>query len=572
MKKIYAFLVLLLISGVIFAQYEKSNQGILSSIPVLKEINNIPSDGSKPVVDSLNYDGANGNSIGTNAAATFGVYAYWPQASLASHVTANHKFLSLKVYINIGTATLSNCQVRIYSGQGTGLLYSQAFTPIQGWNNIIFTTPFTIPTTGNLYVGYNFTTTGGYPAGCDLGPVNPNGNWIDFNGTWQHLTDLAATLTYNWNIRIMCGTPAASPVATCTPLSWNAGNVPTATSVTSGTFTLTNTGAGTLTCSGISGVSAPFTTTFAPASVNLATGASYTFTFSYSPTVVGPNNQTAVITTNGGTVNISLSGAGVNCSPISTFPWIESFEGASFPPACWTKNSPDGGTGWASITSGTTPLPGFNGGTMTVPAGGGTKAAYVSWNTGGASSNNQWLISPAINVPVNALLGFHIFWFGSYQDFLDVKLSTTTNAVASFTNTLLALDTLQLIHNDWKQFNIPLSAYTGQNVYIGFNEHVANNTVDGAFLAIDLVRVDITTGVEQVVEEMVNIYPNPANDKVYIAASNVKSVEVYNLIGNKVASYNNVNIINTSDYSEGFYFIKVVTAGKNITKKIHIVH
>jgi energy-coupling factor transporter transmembrane protein EcfT len=78
--------------------------------------------------------------------------------------------------------------------------------------------------------------------------------------------------------------------------------------------------------------------------------------------------------------------------PLSTL--NESFEGASFPPAGWTKLSPDGGTGWTSITNGTTPLPGWNGGVATVPTGGGTKTSYATWNTGGATANDQWLITP----------------------------------------------------------------------------------------------------------------------------------------------------------------------------------
>ncbi len=178
---------------------------------------------------------------------------------------------------------------------------------------------------------------------------------------------------------------------------------------------------------------------------------------------------------------------------ISNTPFSESFEGGVFPPACWSKSSPDGGTGWASITSGTTPLPGFTGGTMTVPTGGGSKAAYCTWTTGGASSNDQWLISPQIAVPANAQLSFYMYLFSAYADYVDIKISTTTNAVASFTTTLLAINNSQLIQGDWKQFTIPLTGYAGQNVYIAFNEHVADNQTDGAFIGLDLVS--ITEGV-----------------------------------------------------------------------------
>ncbi|HOH84139.1 MAG TPA: T9SS type A sorting domain-containing protein, partial [Bacteroidales bacterium] len=102
-----------------------------------------------------------------------------------------------------------------------------------------------------------------------------------------------------------------SPVAQCSPLSWDAGNVTLASSETSGNFTLSNTGAGTLTCSSINGLNAPFTTSLIPANVSLTAGGSLTFTFSYNPVIMGTDNQTVVIATNGGNVSISLSGNGV---------------------------------------------------------------------------------------------------------------------------------------------------------------------------------------------------------------------------------------------------------------------
>jgi hypothetical protein len=70
--------------------------------------------------------------------------------------------------------------------------------------------------------------------------------------------------------------------------------------------------------------------------------------------------------------------------------------------------------------------------------------------------------------------------------------------------------------------------------------------------------------------ENVNIYPNPANDKLNIIADNIKSVEIYNTIGANVASYGNVNIINVADLSVGSYILKVITDKKVLTQKINI--
>ena len=214
----------------------------------------------KPYVmdDTLHYDGPNYTGIGLGTSAgDFGVYAFFPAATLAPHAAANHKILSVKVEIN-DISTVSSFQLRFYTDTlPTAMVYSQTFTPVVGWNNIVLPTPFPVPSSGNLYIGYYMVTTGGYPAGVDAGPANPNGNWIDV-GFWTHLIDIAPTLDYNWNIRAVCGIASSAPVASCMPLLWAAGNVNINTTTTSGTFTLSNTGSGNLTCSGISGLSAPF--------------------------------------------------------------------------------------------------------------------------------------------------------------------------------------------------------------------------------------------------------------------------------------------------------------------------
>ena len=516
MKKVYMLMALLLLSGVIFSQNpqkvgkkqssfkenknnhslraydvqsQKSEGKTLSAVKVINEINNLHYSSSKAVVDSLNYDSDNDNALGTGDSTNIGVYSYFPAATLAPHATAGHYILSVKLYID-GISDVLSSELRFYSDQGTTLVYSQDFTPIEGWNEVFLTSPYQIPSSGNIYIGYYLSTSGGYPAGCDAGPENTNGNWIDLEGTWQHLTDIDATLTFNWNIRAMCGHLPTTPVASCSPLAWNAGILPITTSAISANITLTNVGIDTLTCNGISGLSNPFTTTFVPDSISLINGDAYTFTFTYSPTVVANDSQTIVISTNGGNITINLTGKSIDCEAITTFPWIESFEGTYFPPDCWSKANPDAGSGWEQIASGTTPLPGWTGGTMTTPIGGGNNATYCTYSTGGSSSNDQWLISPQIAVQTGQELSFFLYWFGHYQDLLDIKISTTTNDASSFTTTLLSTDTLQYIHGDWKYFNISLSAYAGQNVYIAFNEHVADNYNEGAFLAIDMVKVD----------------------------------------------------------------------------------
>ncbi len=167
----------------------------------------------------------------------------------------------------------------------------------------------------------------------------------------------------------------------------------------------------------------------------------------------------------------------------------ESFEGTTFPPSGWTIQSPDGGTGWARQTVGTTPIPGWNGGTVVSPTGGGSAVAFATWTTGGATYNDQWLITPQLTgVTTTDVLTFWVYKFSDlYLDSLQVLVSTTGNATANFTNVLADLyfapgDT------GWFYKSYPLAAFAGQSIYIAFREHVDDNYNDGAAFFLDLVH------------------------------------------------------------------------------------
>lgn len=172
----------------------------------------------------------------------------------------------------------------------------------------------------------------------------------------------------------------------------------------------------------------------------------------------------------------------------------ESFEGTTFPPAGWVKINPDGGTGWNRQTNGTTPVPGFNGGVITTPPGGGNACAFESYTTGGASSNDQWLITPQLtNIQSNDSLYFSLrYWPNSYRDSMEVKISTTTPTVAGMT-VLAWRKNYATVTGDttWVRYGVKIGNLVpaGSNIYIGFREVVADNLADGATFSLDLVSV-----------------------------------------------------------------------------------
>ncbi len=546
-------------SGFIFGQVNKRTNKIFSSIKVANEINIFKGD-SKAVVDSLHYDGDNASAIGTNAADTFGFFAYYPAANLAAHNSLGNTITSIKLFIN-GATNVTSSEIRLYSSQTT-LVYSQPFTAVEGWNNVVLTTPFAIPTT-DLYFGYFLTVSGGYPAGVDGATTAiPNGNFMLYGGSWYHLTDLAASLTGTWNIRAMVdGTALSVPVASCTPLTWDAGHVATGNSVTSGSFTLTNTGASTLTASAITGLSAPFTTSFVPSSVSLTAGQSTTFTFTYAPTAAGTNNQTAVIATNGGNISIALTGKGIVCSSaISSYPYTEDFE-TYFVPDCWTSNDADGdGYDWSALAS-----YGHNGSICA------TSASYI--NGVGALTPDNYLITRQFNIN-NANLALK-FWVapldpGYPAEVYSVMVSTTGTAVADFTTVFS--DTLAEADSAFVEKMVSLAAYNGQNIYIAFRHF---NCTDNYFLLLDDVSISVEAGISELdINSSVNVYPNPVQNVLSIeSAKQILSVNILNPVGQLVLSETpNVNSykLNTANLKAGVYFVQVQTAKGIVTKKINV--
>lgn len=234
--------------------------------------------------------------------------------------------------------------------------------------------------------------------------------------------------------------------------------------------------------------------------------------------------------------NIEPMGPGIN-NPVSVI--NESFEGATFPPAGWTKLNPDGGTGWNQQSNGTTPVPGFVGGTVTTPVGGGSKVAFMSWNTGGASSNDQWLITPQItNVQSNDSLKFSLrYWPNSYRDSIEVLISTSTPVAANFTTLVFRKNfAVNSPDTNWVnyKFRIGNLVSAGANIYIAFRETVVDNITDGATFSLDLVS---TTGVISFANDMAATSVDaPLN--ISLPASNIAPKATFTNLG----SSNQTNI------------------------------
>lgn len=80
----------------------------------------------------------------------------------------------------------------------------------------------------------------------------------------------------------------------------------------------------------------------------------------------------------------------------------------------------------------------------------------------------------------------------------------------------------------------------------------------------------IILGVESVTaEKEVAVYPNPANEVIFVKSDAVQTVEIYDSIGLKVVSkdVNNSESINIADLASGIYFVRIIEKQGNITTK-----
>lgn len=169
----------------------------------------------------------------------------------------------------------------------------------------------------------------------------------------------------------------------------------------------------------------------------------------------------------------------------------ENFEGTVFPPEGWAKLNPDGGTGWEIINVGTTPLPGWNGGVAEAAPNGGTKMVFASWEQGGATANDQWLITPQIVAAEGFEFSFYLrYWPDTYPDQVDIRISTTDqNSTAAFNVVVANLTFSTGSSTNWVHYTYNLTDFvpSGTSVYVAFREHVLDNYNDGAAIMLDNV-------------------------------------------------------------------------------------
>ncbi len=146
--------------------------------------------------------------------------------------------------------------------------------------------------------------------------------------------------------------------------------------------------------------------------------------------------------------------------------YFEGFESTTFPPTGWhIKNISGPSITWVRST---------------YQYYQGVASAYIQYDYPGPG--NDWLVTPQWSIQAGDSLIF--YWKNDFSsayppDSLYIKVSTTDTAVASFTNTIAAINTAVAPYT-WTRFAYSLNSFAGQNIYIAF-QHV-NTDGNGGYL------------------------------------------------------------------------------------------
>ena len=157
---------------------------------------------------------------------------------------------------------------------------------------------------------------------------------------------------------------------------------------------------------------------------------------------------------------------------------------------------------------------------------------------GGGNTNEDWLITPAINLDQSTSETFEFTTaVNTYEDNLEVKYSTDYDgqgnpAGATWTKFL----SYELSEGgwEWKRTVVDISMLSG-DAYVAFI-YTSSASIDNKWEVTDIYVSGIGTPtlVDKLESKAINVVPNPFVNEVLIKADNVKTVEFYNASGQLV--------------------------------------
>lgn len=244
------------------------------------------------------------------------------------------------------------------------------------------------------------------------------------------------------------------------------------------------------------------------------------------------------------------------CDDITSLPYIENFEGGAFPPACWNviNTNSDPSSNWHVATDSNN-----------------SNVAELLYSNG--EMMDEWLISPKFNlsgISSNISLTFDFFmsyyWQVDPNNGADLMLKVSTDNGLTWTQLWREEDYGSFENFTWYTTSVSLNAYAGQNS-VKFAFHFYGD--DGAQLQLDNIKLDYAAKANENIANLVSVYPNPSNGLVNVQVTENSVINVVDLAGRIVATYNvSANEAFTFNQASGMYILKVESKGQVSTHKL----
>ncbi len=253
-----------------------------------------------------------------------------------------------------------------------------------------------------------------------------------------------------------------------------------------------------------------------------------------------------------------------------TFLLQEFFNDSCAIPAGWTTIDQDGdGHNWHVFTYDTI---GF--------------AVSDSWMAGfiGALTPENYLVSPQINLAglsgtVKLRYTLQVPDPVLFAEHYKLAVSTSGIAPADFTSIVkeetCTADDYYEIYPYWHERIVDLTPFIGQKIYLTWCHY---NCTDQYQLLLDSIQVSYSPDVKitDYDKTELNIYPNPANEKLVVMGSFENAqMQLFTTEGRQVYQSGKASrqaSINVSNLENGIYILKIKSQKGVITKKINISH
>ncbi|MDR2979709.1 MAG: T9SS type A sorting domain-containing protein [Bacteroidales bacterium] len=275
------------------------------------------------------------------------------------------------------------------------------------------------------------------------------------------------------------------------------------------------------------------------------------FYIQFSPSAAGTITENVIVSSidTEDTLTITATGVGIECNAITDFPYQVDFTQEA---PCWTIFNDNNDDGKFYINE---------------------EDGYAYYRFSSSNAANDWLISPAmaINDENLALTIGYSCEGADYPETFSVWAITDLNNHTGGTQILapVSANSTSILYTPY----VDLTPYSGQTIYIGIK---AESAADMYMLYIDDIKVQAGNSINETsVDNTVNVYPNPATSVLNITSTSIiNQVEIFNMTGqliHKTQSTDNNLKINTNDFAQGFYFVKIHNENGMTTKKVSII-